>query len=162
MPQQRSKILCAATKTWRSQINTHILKKKKEKKRKESQYRWNVILALLLSSSSWRKEAQRKENTCTRAHRKCWRQDLKIWIPLDPGILFFSSRIQVLAMFTNLNRDLEPDWSLKMGLHSRWDLNRLPLHQSHWCQCLPTLTQKMYIMLRSMLCAWTATGWGGG
>lgn len=84
-----------------------------------------------------------------------------IWVQLDPGILFFSSRIQVLAMFTNLNGDLEPDWSLRMGLHSRWDLNRLPLHQSHWYRCLPTLTQKMYnVKINAMCMSNYRVGWG--
>ena len=111
-----------------------------------------MILPLLLSSSSWRKEAQRKQKTCPRAHRKCSEARFESGLNLSQKFYFFSSRVQVHAMFTDLNGDLEPDRSLRMGLHFRWDLNRLPLHQSHWCQCLPTLTQKMYNVKINAMC----------
>ena len=76
-----------------------------------------------------------------------------IWVQPDPGIFH--------AMFANLNGDLEPDWSLRLGRHFRWDLNRFPLHQSHWCQCLPTLTQKMYNVKINAVCMNNyRVGWG--
>ena len=65
MPQLRSKIPCAAVKTWHSQVNKYLknesLISKKKKKRKNSE---EMVTSGVEEELGWRKQRQKLDTFC--------------------------------------------------------------------------------------------------
>lgn len=130
------------------------IKKKKEENNTAEMWSYHYCCHLL----SWRRGSESKrlvQGHAGSAGGKIW-----IWSQLESEILFFLAGfkfMQCLQFEWNLGLIKTWEWASKTG----WDLNRLPLHQSHWCQCLPTLTQKMYnVKINAMGMNNYRVGWG--